>query len=374
LTVDNNQEQLHQLYARFISNEISAEEMKQFFSLLKEDGNLPLLEQLMDTNWETMFDGVQAAEPIKKVLFYRRSWIRVAAAILILISCSTYFFIKKQPAVNVPAAVAYKDIQPGSNKATLTLANGQKIILEDVKYGTVAQQGGTRVSKLANGQLAYVIDSNSTAVIYNTLSTPRGGQHYLLLPDGSSVWLNAASSIRFPTAFTGKERVVEITGEVYFEVAQRAAMPFKVKFHHGEVQVLGTQFNINAYDDEDAVKTTLLEGLVRVSGHNSSVIIKPGSQALLGKNEPVRASGSVNTDEVMAWKNGVFYFNRSDIKTIMRQISRWYDVDIEYRGTIRQREFVGDISKKSQLPDVLAILEESNVHFIREGRKIIVIP
>jgi transmembrane sensor len=374
LTVDNNQEQLHQLYQRFISNEISAEEMKQFFSLLKEEGNTPLLEQLMDTNWETMFEGIQAAETVKTIPFYKRSWVRAAAVVLIMISCSTYFFINKQPAVKVPAAVAYKDIQPGSNKAILTLANGQKIILEGVKYGTVAQQGGTKIAKLANGQLSYVVGSNSTAVVYNTLSTPRGGQHDLLLPDGSSVWLNAASSIRFPTAFNGKERIVEITGEVYFEVAQHAEMPFKVKFRNGEVQVLGTHFNINAYDDEDVVKTTLLEGLIRVSGNNNSIIIKPGSQALLDKNQQITASGSVNTDEVMAWKNGRFYFNRSDIKTIMRQVSRWYDVDIAYRGTIPPREFVGDISKKAQLSDVLAILEESNVHFIREGRKIIVIP
>ena len=261
------------------------------------------------------------------------------------------------------------------------LADGSTITLDDTQNGVLAQQGGTKVLKLSNGLLAYnskTENKKQETVLYNTVSTPRGGQYTITLPDGSRAWINAASSLRFPTAFTGKDRKVEITGEAYFEVKKDASKPFIIRVNNkADVKVLGTHFNINAYANEASIKTTLLEGSVSISSTvatssstNSSTIITPGHQAQLDAHG-IRVIAA-DVELAVAWKNGFTSFKSADIKTIMRQVERWYDVDVVYEKDISLRTFTGEISRSSNLSEVLRLLEASSIHFTVEGNKIIV--
>jgi len=266
------------------------------------------------------------------------------------------------------------DVLPGGDKATLTLADGSTVILDEAKNGILAQQGSSKIIKVGGKLLYDPTDKNSKDVVYNTISTPKGGQYQLELPDGSLVWLNATSSIHFPTSFAGKERRVEITGEAYFEVAKNRDMPFIVSVNGAEVQVLGTHFNVNAYSDEDNVKTTLLEGSVKfVHGVNADML-KSGQQSQLAGDGQVKVVSNVDVDEVVAWKNGMFDFEYAGIETVMRQLSRWYDVEIEYKGKTDDL-FVAEIRRNNKLSDVLKALElTGQVKFEIQGKKIIVMP
>jgi len=266
------------------------------------------------------------------------------------------------------------DVLPGGDKATLTLADGSTVILDEAKNGILAQQGSSKIIKVGAKLLYDPTDKNSKDVVYNTISTPKGGQYQLELPDGSLVWLNATSSIHFPTSFAGKERRVEITGEAYFEVAKNRDMPFIVSVNGAEVQVLGTHFNVNAYSDEDNVKTTLLEGSVRfVHGVNADML-KPGQQSQLAGDGQVKVVSNVDVDEVVAWKNGMFDFENAGIETVMRQLSRWYDVEIEYKGKPDDL-FIAEIRRQIKLSDALKALElTGKVKFEIQGKKIIVMP
>lgn len=259
-------------------------------------------------------------------------------------------------------------IVPGGNKAILTLSNGQQVVLDSLQNGSITHQGGVRIIKLASGRLAYQGGEGSEPV-YNTITTPKGGQYQVVLPDGSRVWLNAGSSLRFPTAFGGKDRSVDMTGEAYFEIAPDRARPFTVKAPGHDIAVLGTQFDVNAYTDEDAFKTTLLEGSVRV-GNN---VLQPGEQVVAGVDGAIQVRKGVETDEVVAWKNGRFLFDNADIPTIMRQIARWYDVQIRYEGRVPQGHFTGMVPRSSSLDKVLKIFALSQIHFRIEGKQIIVI-
>jgi len=311
----------------------------------------------------------------------RRFWPRIAAAasILLFLSIGIYYLVHKSPQQLITQSQK-NDISPGSNKAILTLANGKQISLTDVKNGNIAQQGATNIKKTANGQVVYNVNATSTLekvaeVTYNTMTTPRGGQYHLTLADGTNVWLNAASSIKYPVAFNGKERRVEITGEAYFEVVHNAAMPFNVTVNGQIIEDIGTHFNINAYNDEPATKTTLLEGAVKVSKGKISAMLKPGQQAVVmnkGNNSLLNVSDNVNTDLVMAWKNGRFSFYNSDIQTVMRQFGRWYNVEIEYEGKIPSTIFSGEIYRNVNLSKALEILRFTNINFRVEGRKIII--
>jgi transmembrane sensor len=264
-------------------------------------------------------------------------------------------------------------ITPGSNKAILTLQDGSEIVLNDAKDGTLAQQGNAKVVKLANGQLVYnETNTQPEKILYNTMTTPRGGQYKLTLPDGTEVWLNSSSSITYPTAFVGNERNVSITGEAYFEVAKNKEKPFHVKSGNQTIEVLGTHFNVMAYANEDAIKTTLLEGSVKVIQNNRSGILKPGEQAEVGREGDIKISPAA-IDEALAWKNGYFKFNRVDIKYIMRQLSRWYDVDVVYESRVKDDEFVGTIGRGENIVQALHLLELTNVHFKIQGKKIIVL-
>jgi ferric-dicitrate binding protein FerR (iron transport regulator) len=266
------------------------------------------------------------------------------------------------------------DVDPGGNKATLTLADGSVISLDDAKNGTLTQQGNARVIKL-DGKLLYDPTSNNTKqIVYNTISTPKGGQYQLELPDGSLVWLNATSSVRFPTTFTDKERRVEIMGEAYFEVAKDANKPFIVSVNNSEVQVLGTHFNINAYDDEEEVRTTLLEGSVKFVNANINTILKPGQQSRLTKEGNVNVASNVDVDDVIAWKNGRFNFDNAGIESVMRQLTRWYDVEVDYKGKTDDL-FIAEMRRDIKLSDALKALElTGKVKFEIDGRKIIVMP
>ncbi|HEY4287012.1 MAG TPA: FecR domain-containing protein [Puia sp.] len=266
-----------------------------------------------------------------------------------------------------------REIPPGGNKAILTLANGSNIVLGDVKNGALARQGNTTIVK-ADGKLSYeTAQKASGAMLFNTIVTPRGGQYQVVLPDGSEVWLNAASSLRFPTAFTGKDRRVEITGEAYFEIAKDATRPFFVKIGSSEVQVLGTHFDIMAYTEESTLKTTLIEGSVRfVNGGNAS-ILAPGQQSRLNKDGGISIAGNVDATEVLAWKNGLFHFENAGIEDVMRQMSRWYDVDIVYGNKKDINRFYADIPRTTNLSDALKALSlTGKVHFEIQEKKIIV--
>jgi len=346
-------------------------------------GNEELKERIYRKISEQRF--VQPA-PVRK-LFSRKQW-WAAAAIFILLGSATWWFSTKQPKEEVPSVVTNNSNLPlpGGDKAVLVLANGEKIILDSSAEGRLAQQEGATVYKSGSGQISYEKNNSPNGItektVTNVLTTPRGGQYSLTLADGTKVWLNAESSITYPTSFKGNERIVSITGEAYFEVAKmtdqkgKGRMPFKVKIEGPrkmEITVLGTHFNVNAYADEPVVKTTLLEGSVRLQKNNDRYLLQPGQQAQFNTSD-VKIITDIDPEEVLAWKNGTFYFEHTSLQTVMRQLSRWYDVSVEYRGEIADMKFGGEIPRSTSLDQVLKILEKSKLHFIVEGKKIIVIP
>lgn len=320
----------------------------------------------------------------------------IAAVFFIMAGIGAYLWINRE--VKNPAIVKSKsdviknEVVPGGNKAMLTLSNGETIILDNAKNGVVATQAGIKIRKTANGQIIYDAakpDKKASNLSYNIITTPRGGQYQIALPDGSKVWLNAASSLKFPASFSDKERIVEVTGEAYFEVAKVTSassgtrVPFKVISGNQTVEVLGTHFNINAYPEEATINTTLLEGSVKIwqlSTHHSKHL-NPGQQARVGKSIQV---ADVDVRGAVAWKNGYFNFSHENIESVMRKISRWYNVDITYEGDITREGFVGSISKFEQVSQVLEMLQlTGSVHFKIEnskgentsgGRRIVVMP
>lgn len=299
----------------------------------------------------------------------------VAASILICLGIFSYLFFNKQ--IN-RTQLAKTDFRPGGNKAVLTLSNGSTIILNDARNGTLANQGGTSVSKTQAGEIAYDDSGSNNSEdsdkpTYNTINTPKGGQFQVVLSDGSKVWLNSYSSLKFPTSFTDKQRVVEITGEVYFEVAKDKTKPFLVKAGNQIVEVLGTHFNINSYADEPDIKTTLLEGAVKIKQLNTgfSALLKPGQQAVNNSSGKLIVQ-QADIEQAVAWKYGLFQINDANIETIMRQAARWYDVDIIYEGKVPQRKFSGKIKRDVKASEFLEMLAFFNVNFSMEGRKIIV--
>jgi ferric-dicitrate binding protein FerR (iron transport regulator) len=294
-----------------------------------------------------------------------RWWPYAAAAVTIGMIGWLYLKPVPEPSVPLVATTIHKtDIQAGSNKATLTLADGSTIALDSIG---ILQQGATTIRRKP-GILQYAAQGKQETVSFNTLSTPRGGQYQVMLPDGSKVWLNAASRLKYPTAFNGKERIVELEGQAYFEIAKNAHQPFKVHVNGTDIQVLGTSFDVMAYPDEKTTNTTLLEGAVKVADK----ILKPGQQAAVsGSDINIR---QVNTEDVIAWKNGYFSFRDADLPTVMRQLSRWYDVTISYHGAIPQGTFSGEIGRTLSLEQALQILEQTRVHFKIEGRQIVILP
>jgi transmembrane sensor len=337
-----------------------------------------------ESAWDPMVRAIVNGAAVRKMPIRRLSWnIAAAASIVVLLGLTIYFYLnfysKPVSVVKTPKEIVFNknDVPPGSNKATLTLGNGSTITLDSAHIGELAQQGNVDIVKTQTGKLAYTESSEKpTSVSYNTLSTPRGGQHQLILSDGTKVWLNAASSITYPTAFTGKERKVIITGEAYFEVIHNTAQPFKVEVDGSEIEDIGTHFNINAYEDEPSIKTTLIEGAVRVKTAFKNALLKPGQQAVIADNakQQIKIVQDVNTENVIAWKEGKFRYESENIESIMRQVARWYDVEIVYRGKVNET-FTGGISRQANVSELLKILEYSNkVKFEIEGKSIIVEP
>lgn len=318
------------------------------------------------------------------------SWLRggkrmlVAASIVLVISMSVIAYLYTRPEKNNPVVVVNQpmtsgDIAPGRNAAVLTLSDGSNIVLDGAANGTLARQGNMKVLKFS-GKIAY---SGKTAisneVVYNTVTTSRGNQYQLILADGSSVWLNAASSIRFPTAFTARERRVEITGEAYFEVAplwvkgQKIPFIVNVKTTLGEryeVKVLGTHFNINAYDDEPTICTTLSEGKVKIDNGGHTVLLQPSQQAILNRSSEQLEVQPANVEEALAWKAGTFEFKDASLQSIMRQLSRWYNVDVTFAGPVSTKLYNGSIRRQATLSQVLKILELAGVNYSIEGRTV----
>jgi transmembrane sensor len=333
---------------------------------------------------------ITQAQP-KVVPLYRRTAFRMAAAaVLLFVVCSLWFVVDRRSA-NMPGTgpvAVVHDLVPGSNKAVLTLADGTKITLDSAANGAIAQQGSIKVVKMDEGKLAYSGEpgaGSQESMQYNTMTTPRGGQYQLTLPDGTKVWLNAASSITYPVAFNEKQRKVKIAGEAYFEVSRNKEKPFIVDVDGKQlVEVLGTHFNINSYANEEAIKTTLLEGKVKVSAISGSRLstrdyrlLSPGEQAILGSvegttNYKLQTTNNINIDNVMAWKNGLFEFDETDIQSVMRQMERWYDVEVVFEGAVTQH-FNGSISRQVNASKVLNMLEKTGgVRFSIEGKKVIV--
>lgn len=306
----------------------------------------------------------------------------VAAAIFVVFSVALYFYVNNNRQAkqgNLTAQHQGNDVNPGGNKAMLTLADGSKISLTDAGNGELAKQAGIVVTKTKDGQLVYETsneNARTTEVQYNTISTPAGGQYQINLPDGTTVWLNALSSLRYPTIFNAAKRKVVLSGEAYFEVAKNPNQPFVVSTNGAgkaqDVTVLGTHFNINSYQNEVATKTTLLEGAVKITALAQDMVLKPGQQAILNHTLKVM---NVDVTQAIDWKNGNFYFNDENIESIMRKLARWYDIDVVYQGQIPNVDFGGEISRGKKLSEVLKVLETTRtIHFKIEGRRVTVMP
>ncbi|MEZ2443858.1 FecR family protein [Chitinophaga sp. RCC_12] len=378
---------LRYLLSRYAGKTITQAEQSELSDFLNAADNQTQLELLIEEAWiqsgeeDEMFfpspqlNQVPARQPLKWVY-----WQRWAAAVLLLIVATSILLLvtKTRKADKLPAVVTEnikKDVKPGGTKAMLTLANGNVIALDSSLKGTLAKQGNVNLH-VSPGMLKYDQNKQTAAnsIAYNILKTPKGGQYQLELPDGSKVWLNAASSLKFPTAFVGKERRVELNGEAYFEVARNASQPFFVSVNNASIAVLGTSFNVMAYADEAAMRTTLLEGAVKVSQANASSVLKPGEQSLLEPNGKMKVIENADVSLAVAWKNGLTSFKSADIKTIMRQVERWYDVEVVYSGAIPVRSFTGDIPRDANLSELLRLLEISRIHFKMEQRRLIVMP
>lgn len=317
--------------------------------------------------------------------FAPRLWYQlgVAASILLLIVTSLFFYTNRTPvnklALKVVEPKKAAVILPGDNKAILTLSDGTKIILEDAKNGILANQAGVSIQKTSDGKLLYSFSNSANTVspetkenvIYNKIETPIGGKYQINLPDGSKVWLNSSSSLRFSALFNGHTREVELSGEAYFDVSKNKGKPFRVITKDQIVEVLGTQFNINSYSDEGPIKTTLIEGSVKIIYKDKVVLLSPGQQ--FQPKELVSAVVEADTEEVVAWKDGYFVFKNEDIKSIMRKLSRWYNVEVSYSGNIPEVGFGGNISRSKDISEVLDVLQLTNaIHFKVEGRRITV--
>jgi transmembrane sensor len=296
-----------------------------------------------------------------------------------LAGIGTYrYFVQKSSATNPIATKAPTIITPGGNKARLTLADGSTIVLDSTSKGVIAQQGVTRVSKTIEGKLEYIAQEKShqlTNQQFNTITTPNGGQYQVVLPDGSTVWLNAASSIQFPTQFSANERRVVITGEVYFDVKKDATKPFRVKFGNTEVEVLGTSFNIMAYTNEAATQTTLIEGAVKLKNGKENRKLTPGQQGTIQDNGSVTIQ-SVDTEEVTAWKQGLFYFREADVATVMKQVARWYDIEVQFeKGSSgkAQKQFTGKVARNVKIEELLDMLHYAGVEYRIADRKVTII-
>ena len=385
---DHHKKDLQKIIKRYVAGNASEEEIvfiehyyhyldKVEIQSIKNDDQKLVVEE---ENFKIILNNISSAKASKKLSIYRYA---VAAVVLLSVMGGSLFLVlnssiekaKIQSVKNKPL-----DILPGTTKAVLTLGDGSRVVLDEKTASNLSDRDGLKISKTNNGQLVYTVvalkELQNKVIATNTIQTPKGGQYQIILPDGSKVWLNAASSLTYPEIFVGKERKVKLTGEAYFEVAKNKNMPFIVNTQSQNVEVLGTHFNINSYMDEQTIKTTLLEGSVKVSNNQFIQILKPGDQAIMNAstNGAIKLVHSVDTDDATAWKNGQFSFNNASLKAILNQLERWYDVKIDYTA-LPQKRYNGMVPKKANLSQVLNMLElTGNIKFeIEEGRKLKVI-
>jgi len=386
---------------RYHRGEITREELQVLQDLLRQPGVDDELNRAMEASWEEWKEselafpavaerikqaianaaaGNVSQPPVHRVHFLHKRWFRYAAAAVLVIGIATIAIVVSSDRRSKPekdmVSLVPSDIPPGGNKAILTLADGSTIVLDSASNGSIARQGNVDIVKTASGEIVYMEKGKALSeAAMNTIHTPKGGQYKLQLPDGTQVWLNAASSITYPTAFVGVDRKVTITGEVYFEVAKDKTKPFKVNVdNRSEVEVLGTHFNINAYADEVSIKTTLLEGSVKVSNDIDSKTIKPGEQAAAMLHSPLTIHHSPDLDQVMAWKNGVFNFSHVPLQQVMKQLERWYDVEVVYEKGVPDIKLGGEMKRDLNLSQVLKGLGKMGVHFNLEGKKLVISP
>ncbi len=340
------------------------------------DGEKELMQHILEARIMKQINDSSKKETASVFVLPRFRW-WAAASVIALLGTLSYFMIFTGARKSAPIAkVLPNDIKaPQANRAMITLANGQKLYLDSACNGGLAVQGNVHLMKLAGGQISYQqgpgTDNGKAA--YNTLSNPKGSKVInMSLVDGSKVWLNAGSSLTYPVSFVGNERKVSVTGEAYFEVAPNASMPFIVSHGAMNARVLGTHFNVNAFEDDGAdIQVTLLEGSIKINNGKATRLLKPGQQALVS-NE-VKIKNDVDLDRVMAWKNGYFHFDNASLQHVLNEISRWYDVDVVYEGVNRPRAFVGEIQRDLALSEVLKIFEKNKMHFRIEGKNLIVI-
>lgn len=383
---------LAELLSKYLNHHGSDSEMQEFFALVEDPANADELgsllgdafsaqqvyESLSEERASRIIDNITREESETSGADHQRVyplWTKLvaAASVLVILSVGLYrYYGPSGTKTAAPVRTQPAGIGPGGEKAMLTLADGTQIELNSAGQGEIATQPGISIRKTSKGQLTYTVhgqqNGRDAVPAINTISTPVGGQYQLNLPDGSRVWLNAGSSLRYPTFFADAERLVELAGEAYFEIAPDKKMPFLVKSRTQTVRVLGTHFNVNAYDDEPGVKTTLLEGSVRV---NSQRLV-PGQQALF--TEKGIEVKQVDVDAEIAWKNGEFVFNGEDLQTIMRMVARWYNIEVVYEGPPGDLRYGGEVSRSKNLSDILKMLEATgDVKFKVEGRRVTVI-
>ncbi|WP_343744192.1 FecR domain-containing protein [Chitinophaga sp.] len=374
-------DRLQDLLQRFFDGTATADEQRELMEMVNATSD-SMLEPLMRDRWEAIRqqeanapDGSHILASILErpipVRTMRKRWYwAAAAAALFFAGTGEYFIMTKSDQSNVQTAGQFS---PGNQQATLMLDDGTVVQLDSNGNRTL-QQGGSLVQQ-QGGQLVYDESGNHAPVAFNTLRTPPGSQFKITLPDGTVAWLNAASSIRYPTAFQGTERRVEITGEAYFEVAQNREMPFRIGvIDKAEIAVLGTSFNVNAYQDEGFIKTTLLQGAVSMTASSGQpVLLKPGQQAQFNtSSSDIHIIQDANIDQAVAWRKGLFNFDHADLKSVMNELSRWYNVDVRYEGALPSRTFRGKITRNLSLPEVLDVLQDVDIKFRMEGKTIVV--
>jgi len=409
-------EQIQLLLLRYLDGTATTDERDRLSQYLVDEAGdeawMEMMEELMSTEapmegydaaqWDPFvkelrrINAAPATQPVRGRVFPLRRWAAAAAVVLVLAGGAWWWASRnsgKPGKRSVEPVVVMKDVPPGGNHAVLTLSNGRSIVLDSADNGVVTKEGNAVVRKLSNGQLAYEAAASrelqaasgeegaashklqaASENVYNTLSTPKGGQYQLTLPDGSRVWLNAASSITYPTSFTGADRTVTITGEAYFEVIHNERQPFRVRTGQQIIEDIGTSFNINAYADEPAIRTTLVDGKVRVSKGSVAHVLSPGEQVSLqgGNFGPVLHA---DVQQVLAWKNGIFSFHDADLSTVMRQLARWYDIEVAYEGAVPGGTFDGEIGRSLTLSQVLQGLAQTRIHYdIINNHKIIIRP
>lgn len=386
--MSKDREDIYDLLNKYIRNDISEEELEFLFEkiregdledLVKETKRLEFSEvkdaEEMDTDWSRMLSGILDTErektktPAVVERRYRMRRISSAAAVLLLLIAAGIYWIPSlketgPTAHDAVSAAVLKDVLPGGNQAVLTFSNGEDVVLNDAAAGQLVNEDAANITKLREGELVYTpkLNTESEEIIYNTLTTPKGGQYRLTLSDGTRVWLNAVSSIRFPVEFPADGRAVEITGEVYFDVAHDDHLSFIVYAGSSVIEDLGTAFNVEAYEDEKVVKTTLVEGAVKVGEY----VLSPGQQVIQDQNDDIRLLKNVDTENIISWKEGFFSFDNAGISEIMRVLSRWYDLQVDYPDSEtrdHEKRFSGKIDKNLTLLQVLEGLKLTAENF-----------